>query len=148
MGGLVVEHSQVLWYRLRVNNLATRMPAESFTEAAFAGLQDSAPRAALTALYSRVERVSPSAWEDRSLVQTWAPRGTVFVVPRSDLAVFALGILPRDRELRRALAQLTRRARDSVPEPRRDWGTEESARLGPIPPYENAAAATRRRLGS
>jgi len=35
-----------------------------------------------------------------------APRGAVFVVPRADLSVFALGILPRDAEVRRALERL------------------------------------------
>lgn len=120
MGGLVVEPSQILWHRLRVNNLAHRLPPESFTSAAFAGLQDSAPRAALTALYSRVEDVSSTAWEHPTLVQTWAPRGAVFVVPRRDLAVFALGIVPRNAQLRRALEQLAGKARDSIVETRKD----------------------------
>ena len=133
MEGLVVEVSQILWHRLRVNNLAHRLPPESFTSAAFAGLQDSAPRAALTALYSRVEHVSSTAWEHPTLVQTWAPRGAVFVVPRCDLAVFALGIVPRDARLRRALEQLAGRARDSIVEVRKDEGRAESDRLGPIP---------------
>jgi hypothetical protein len=118
MERLVVERSQVLWHRLRVNNLAARLPAGSLATAAFAGLQDSAPRAALTALYARVEDVGCSDWEDSSLVQTWAPRGAVFVVPRSDLPVFALGIMPRDPEVRRAVKQLAAKARDSVHEPR------------------------------
>ncbi len=134
MAAVVVERSQILWHRLRVNDLAKRLPAGSFPEAAFAGLQDSAPRAAVTALYCRVENVGSSDWEHRSLVQTWAPRGAVFVVPRSDLAVFALGILPRDADVGRAFGQLAGRARESVPEPRKDEGRQESARLGPIPP--------------
>ena len=57
----------------------------------------------MTALYARVEGVRSGDWQDSSLVQTWAPRGAVFVVPRSDLALFALGIMPRDPEARRAL---------------------------------------------
>lgn len=132
MAGLVVERSQVLWHRLRVNHLARRLPAGSFASAAFAGLQDSAPRAALTSLHSRVEAARTDAWEDPSLVQSWAPRGAVFVVPRSDLAVFALGILPRDTELRQALEQLAEKARESVQEPRVKVREEE--RLGPIAP--------------
>lgn len=133
MGGLVVEPLQILWHRLRANHLARRLPAGSFASAAFAGLQDSAPRAALTALFSRVEDVSSTAWEHPSLVQTWAPRGAVFVVPRSDLAVFALGIMPRDTQLRRALVQLAGKARDSIVEARKDQDRVESDRLGPIP---------------
>ena len=134
MDGFVVEPSQVCRHRLRVNHLAARMPAGSPTATAFAGLQDSAPRTALTALYSRVEDVGSSDWEHPSLVQTWAPRGAVFVVPRSDLAVFALGIVPRDAQLRRALEQLASRARDSILEPRKDDGRRERDRLGPLPP--------------
>ncbi len=134
MGGLVVEPSQVLWYRLRANDLAARLSAGSLSSAAFAGLQDSAPRAALTSLYSRVEDVRSTDWEHPSLVQTWAPRGAVFIVPRSDLAVFALGIVPRDAELRRALKQLANKARDSIPEVRKDAGREENDHLGPVPP--------------
>ncbi len=132
MAGLVVDVSQILWHRLRVNHLARRLPAGSFASAAFAGLQDSAPRAALTSLHSRMEDVRTDAWEDPSLVQSWAPRGAVFVVPRSDLAVFALGILPRDTELRQALEQLAEKARESVQEPRVKVREEE--RLGPIAP--------------
>lgn len=123
----------ILWHRLRANHLAARLPAGTHARAAFAGLQDSAPRAALTALYSRVEEVRADDWEDPSLVQIWAPRGAVFVVPRSDLPVFALGITPREPELRRALARLASGARDSVPEGRRDQGQEEVARLGALP---------------
>jgi hypothetical protein len=133
MAGLVVEPSQVLWHRLRVNHLAARLAAGSLPSAAFAGFQDSAPRAALTSLYSRVEDVEPTDWEHPSLVQTWAPRGAVFVVPRSDLPVFALGIVPRDAELGRALKQLARRARDSIPQARRDEGRGETEHLRPIP---------------
>jgi hypothetical protein len=49
------------------------------------------------ALHARVERVEPDDWEHPSLVQTWAPRGAVYVVPAADLWVFSKGILPRDR---------------------------------------------------
>ncbi len=143
MGGLVVEPSQILWHRLRVNHLARRAPAGTFAAAAYAGLQDSAPRAALTSLSARVEDVTTAAWEHQSLVQTWAPRGAVFVVPRSDLAVFALGIAPRDPELRQALTRLATRARESIGEPRRDEGRAEAARLGPLPPI--VLSAMRRR---
>ena len=118
MERVTVERSQVLWHRLRANHLAERLPADSLGAAAFAGLQDSAPRAALTSLYARVAAVGCSDWEHPSLVQTWAPRGAVFIVARNDLPVFALGILPRDPELRRALEQLARSARESVTAPR------------------------------
>ena len=101
------------------------------TAAAFAGLQDSGPRAALTSPSARVAEVGEDDWQHPSLVQAWAPRGAVFVVARSDLPVFARGILPRDPELRRALEQLADKARRSVSELRVKHHEEE--RLGQIP---------------
>lgn len=118
MGPLVVSPSQLLAHRLRANNLAERLPAGSFGEAAFAGLQDSAPRAALVSLRARVHGVGAGDWGDPSLVQTWAPRGAVFVVPRDDLDVFAVGITPRCAEAARRLGELVVRARRSLDEPR------------------------------
>jgi hypothetical protein len=129
--GLVVDGASVRWHRLRANHLAARLPAGSFTSAAFAGLQDSAPRAALVALHARVERVAAGDWAAPSLVQTWAPRGAVFVVPRDDLAVFAVGIVPRDPELRRLVHELAARAGRSVTEERVRGG--EASVVGPVP---------------
>ena len=108
----------MLWHRLRANHLGRRLPSGSLAVAAFAGLQDSAPRAALTALHARVEAVEPSDWEHPALVQTWAPRGAVFVVPRADLEVFSLGISPRDDQVRDMFGRLAARAGASVGEPR------------------------------
>ena len=114
MAALTVTPSQLLWHRLRANNLAERLPAGDLATAAYAGLQDSAPRAALTALHARVDDVGADSWEHPALAQTWAPRGAVFVVPRDDLAVFARGILPRDPQLCRLLEDLGSRARELV----------------------------------
>jgi hypothetical protein len=41
---LRVPHEQAVNYRLAVNNLSRRLPAGSYVEAAYAGLQDTAPR--------------------------------------------------------------------------------------------------------
>jgi hypothetical protein len=128
---LLATSSQVLWHRLRANHLAERLPAGAFEDAAFAGLQDSAPRAALTALHARVHDVGADDWEHPSLVQTWAPRGAVFVVPRADLGVFARGIVPRDPDARRMLDDLANRARAAARgSPLKDAGTFD---LGAIP---------------
>ena len=48
------------------------------------------------ALHARIEGVQPDGWEHPSLLQTWAPRGAVYIVASKDLWVFALGIRPRD----------------------------------------------------
>jgi Winged helix DNA-binding domain len=87
---------QILAFRRRVNGLDERTPkkAESLRRAAWAGLQDSMPRAALLSLHARIEDVEPSTWEDRSLAQLWGPRYSTYVVPKRDFALFSLGRLP------------------------------------------------------
>jgi hypothetical protein len=57
-------------------------------------------------LHARVQGVGPTAWEDESLAQVWGPRLAVYVVPKSDLAVFTIGRLPRDEEKRQAIEKV------------------------------------------
>jgi hypothetical protein len=87
---------QILAFRRRVGGLQERVPksAGSLRRAAWAGLQDSMPRAALLSLHARVAGVEPSTWEDPSLAQLWGPRYSTYVVPRRDFALFSLGRLP------------------------------------------------------
>jgi hypothetical protein len=66
----------------------------SLRRAAWAGLQDSMPRAALLSLHARLEGVEPGTWEDPSLAQLWGPRHQVYVVAKRDFALFSLGRLP------------------------------------------------------
>jgi hypothetical protein len=70
--------------------------ADSLRRAAWAGLQDSMPRAALLSLHARIEEVESSTWEDPSLAQLWGPRYSTYVVPERDFALFSLGRLPDD----------------------------------------------------
>jgi hypothetical protein len=93
---LRVTRTQILAFRRRVGELDTRLPAgrRSLQRAAWAGLQDSMPRAALLSIHARVEGAGPSAWEDPAFVQVWGPRYQVYVVAARDLAVFTLGRLP------------------------------------------------------
>jgi hypothetical protein len=96
---------QILAFRRQAGVLDERLPPgpRSLRRAAWAGLQDSMPRAALLSIHARVEGTEPSTWEDPSLLQLWGPRYNVFVVAECDLAVFSLGTLPDDaRGLRRA----------------------------------------------
>jgi hypothetical protein len=96
---------QVLAFRRQAGALGERLPPgrRSLRRAAWAGLQDSMPRAALLSIHARVEGTTPSTWEDPSLVQLWGPRYNVFVVAACDLPVFSLGTLPDDaRGLNRA----------------------------------------------
>jgi winged helix DNA-binding protein len=102
---LGLTRAQVLAVRRTVNELDARLPrgAASLRRAAWAGLQDSMPRAALLSIHARVERAEPATWEHPSLVQLWGPRFGAYVVAARDLVVFSLGRLPVDGSgLRRA----------------------------------------------
>ena len=81
----------------------------SLRRAAWAGLQDSMPRAALLSIHARVEGTEPSTWEDPSLVQLWGPRYSAYVVAARDLAVFSLGRLPDEAGARRIAEDLADR---------------------------------------
>ena len=70
------------------------MGSHSLRRAAWAGLQDSMPRAALLSLHARVDGIEPSTWEHPSLAQLWGPRYSTYVVPKRDFALFSLGRLP------------------------------------------------------
>ena len=104
-----VGREQVVRYRLRVSHLDHKLAPGSFAEAAWGGLQDSAPRAAVISLHARVLDVSPHSWDDPSLVQIWFRGGADYVVPRADVGIFTLGSLPRNDEKARALDELADR---------------------------------------
>jgi hypothetical protein len=99
---------QVLAFRRQAGALGERLPrgSRSLRKAAWAGLQDSMPRAALLSIHARVEGTEPATWEDPSLVQLWGPRYNVFVVAACDLPVFSLGTLPEDARGRRRAEEL------------------------------------------
>src|SRR5258708_20044639 len=89
---------QIVAFRRRAGALDERLSRgeDSLRQAAWAGLPDSMPRAALLSIHARVEGTEPSAWEDSSLIQIWGPRYSVFVIAARDLAVFSLWGLPDD----------------------------------------------------
>jgi Winged helix DNA-binding domain len=94
---LELSRSQILRFRRRIGSLDERLPpgAKSLRQAAWAGLQDSVPRAALLSIHARVKGTAPTGWEHPSLVQLWGPRFNVYVVAASDLPTFSLGRLPK-----------------------------------------------------
>lgn len=98
MARLVVTRSQILAFRRHVGALEERLPStrRSLRRAAWAGLQDSMPRAALLSIHARVEGTEAGAWEDSSLVQVWGPRFSVYVVAAQDAALFTVGRYPDD----------------------------------------------------
>jgi len=93
---LRVTRQQILAFRRRVGALDERLPMgpHSLRRAAWAGLQDSMPRAALLSLHARVDGVKSSTWEHQSLAQLWGPRYSTYVVAKRDFALFSLGRLP------------------------------------------------------
>jgi len=105
-----ITRENVLTFRQRATYLHRRLPPRRLVEAAFAGLQDSAPRSAVLALHARVRDVSPSAWKDPRFVQVWGPRGAVYVIPARDAAVFTLGRSPRNPVLRAAVSAAAEKA--------------------------------------
>ena len=99
---LTLTRSQILAFRRRVGSLDERLPviATSLRQAAWAGLQDSAPRAALLSIHARVRGASPTTWEHPSLVQLWGPRFGDYVVAAKDHP--AVGLRSRPARARRA----------------------------------------------
>jgi hypothetical protein len=100
---LSLTRAQILAFRRRVGALDDRLPrgARSLRRAAWAGLQDSMPRAASLSIHARVAKTTSTTWEDPSLVQLWGPRYSAYVVPAQDLAIFSLGRLPDDAKGRK-----------------------------------------------
>ncbi len=103
---LELTRAQILAFRRRAGALDERLPRgpRSLRQAAWAGLTDSVPRAALLSIHARVEGTQPTTWEDRSLVHVWGPRYSTYLVPARDRAVFTLGRLP-DAPRRRQRAE-------------------------------------------
>jgi hypothetical protein len=108
---LELTRAQILAFRRRAGALEERLPrgARALRQAAWAGLTDSVPRAALLSIHARVEGTQPATWEDRSLVQVWGPRFSVYVVSSRDRAVFTLGRLPDDPRRRRRAEDMAER---------------------------------------
>ena len=124
---LKLTRAQILAFRRHVGALDERLPKgkRSLRSAAWAGLQDSMPRAAVLSIHARVAGTTPSTWEDPSLVQVWGPRYSVFVIAERDLAVFTLGRLPDDAAGRR-------RAEDAAASVRKVIGTERRMQYGEV----------------
>jgi Winged helix DNA-binding domain len=134
---------QILAFRRQVGALDARLPRgqRSLRRAAWAGLQDSMPRAALLSIHARVEGTEPSTWDDPSLVQLWGPRFNVFVVAACDLAVFSLGTLPDDAKGQRRAEDLAARLTAILGGARMTYG-EAGHALGVHPNRLRYAAAT------
>lgn len=136
---------QILAFRRQVGGLDERLPPgrASLRRAAWAGLQDSVPRAALLSIHARVGGTEPTTWEDPSLVQLWGPRFSAYVVAEPDLGVFSLGRLPDDGEARRKAEDLADRLHAFLDGRRMAYG-EVGRALGVNPNQLRYAAPTGR----
>jgi hypothetical protein len=132
-----------LAFRRHVGALDERLPPGpgSLQRAAWAGLQDSMPRAAVLSIHARVAGTEPATWEDPSLVQLWGPRFSVFVVAACDLAVFSLGTLPDDARGRQRAVDLAARLHALLAGERMTYG-KAGGNLGVHPNMLRYAAAT------
>lgn len=140
---LELTRPQILAYRRRVQALDERLPSGpgSLQRAAWAGLQDSMPRAALLSIHARVARARSSTWEDPSLVQLWGPGYGAYVVARRDIALFTLGRLPDDPRSRHRAEELAARLHGFLLGRRMTYG-EAGRGLGEHPNRLRYAATT------
>jgi hypothetical protein len=102
----VLPRALILACRRSAQSLETRLPpgAASLRRAAWAGLQDSMPRAALLSIAARVDGIASDVLDDPALVQIWGPRYSAYAVATEDIGVFTLGRLP-ERGAGRARAE-------------------------------------------
>jgi hypothetical protein len=115
---LLLGRKQILRHRRAVAPLDRRLPAgpDGLRRAAWAGLQDSMPRAALLSIHARVDGITSGSWEDPGLVQVWGPRFSVFVVAGVDLALFTVALLPDDARGRERAERLAAQLHDLLAE--------------------------------
>jgi Winged helix DNA-binding domain len=96
-------YEQVAGWRIARHRLAERAPRVALEAVAseICGVQAQVMSSAELALWTRVEDASPedvqaALWQRRSLVKTWAMRGTLHLVAASDWPVFAGAARTRD----------------------------------------------------
>jgi hypothetical protein len=108
---LELTRAQILAFRRHVTQLDERLPRgrQALRRAAWAGLQDSMPRAALLSIHARMRHADPGSWADPSLIQIWGPRFSTYVVAKRDLALFTLGRLPDQSGQRRRIQDIASR---------------------------------------
>lgn len=114
MTALKLTREQILVFRRQTNGVDARLPAgrESLRQAAFCGLQDSMPRAAVLSIHARVAGTPVNVLDDPVLAQVWGPRYSVYVVARDDVPIFTLSRLPDDEKGRRRAEEMADRLAD------------------------------------
>jgi hypothetical protein len=135
---------QILAFRRRATALDERLPhgRRSLRRTAWAGLQDSMPRAALLSIHARMAGTGPESWEDPSLVQVWGPRFSAYVVAKRDLGIFTLGRLPEESAQLRRIEDIAARLRSALAGRRMIQGDAARAMEAKHPNLLRYAAAT------
>jgi hypothetical protein len=94
--------AQVMAWRAARHHLDERVPAKAALEVAgrLAGLHAQVLSSAELTLWARVEGLEPDAvrralWEDRSLVKTWAMRGTLHLLPAAEFPMWQAALSTR-----------------------------------------------------
>jgi len=103
-----ISWEHVAAFRLNRHHLASRGPASALVQVAgdMAGAQAQVLSAAQMSLWTRTrglraKDVEKALWQDRTLAKVWCMRGTVYLVPSKDFAVFVRGVAGRaDRDAR------------------------------------------------
>jgi hypothetical protein len=108
---LRLTRSQILDFRRHTQGLDARrrLRPKTLQQAAWAGLQDSMPRAALLSLHARLAGTNSTSWATPSLVQVWGTRYSAYVVHARDAPLFALARLPVGGPTRRVAEDLADR---------------------------------------
>jgi hypothetical protein len=111
---LSVSRDQVVAFRRQASALDERLPmdAAALQRAAWAGLQDSMPRAALLSIHARVADTPATVLDDPALTQVWGPRYSAYAIAAVDLPIFTLARLPDDDRGRRRAEEMADRLDD------------------------------------
>ena len=98
-----LQWSQVNAWRLAQHCLTSRLSREDFAQAVtrMVGVQAQVMSAAELALWARADKLSPqdvqaALWSERTLVKTWAMRGTLHLVSAEELPLYAAARHGRD----------------------------------------------------
>ncbi|HYP47965.1 MAG TPA: winged helix DNA-binding domain-containing protein [Thermoleophilaceae bacterium] len=101
--------SQVMAWRMRRHGLCERAPVEEALDAVgrICGLHAQVMSSAELALWARVEElgrewVQEALWQERSLVKTWAMRGTLHLLPAREYALWQSALSSYDHYLKPA----------------------------------------------
>ena len=91
---LTVSPENVLGFRVQRQHLDYKESRAIPSVAAVCGIHSQVMSASLAQFWARTKGICPedihdSLWKQRSLVRTWCMRGTLHIVPKDDLDVFA-----------------------------------------------------------